>query len=264
VPVFDAAGDVEAVAGTTRDITELRRLSLQKDEFIGIISHELRTPVTSVKAYAHILRRRFKNSADEHLVGLVTKMDAQLDKLTELIGDLLDVTRIDLGRIDFKQEPFELDRMVTEVVEILRQTTERHVIERTGTTGVELKGDRERTGQVLTNLISNAIKYSPESDRIIVRVGRKSGRVKIEVQDFGVGLAEQDRLHVFERFFRVSGPEHEVYPGIGLGLYLSAEIVRRQGGKIGVESTPGKGSTFWFTLPITAAAAIPRPRNEDA
>ncbi|MCC6792227.1 MAG: PAS domain-containing protein [Thermomicrobiales bacterium] len=249
-PVLDAAGNVEAVAGTTRDITELRQLAQQKDEFIGIVSHELRTPVTSIKAYAQLLHRRFRTAEDTTSAAMVAKMDAQLNRLTNLIGDLLDVTKIEAGQLQFRDERFEIDDLIDEVIEEIQHTADRHRIVREGRTGTRIWGDRERIGQVLTNLLSNAIKYSPQANSVIVRSATEAGQVTVAVQDFGVGIAAENRERVFERFYRVSGLADDPFPGIGLGLYITAEIVRRQGGRIWVESERGSGATFCFTLPI--------------
>ncbi len=250
VPVLDANGEVEVVAGTTRDITEIRALSRQKDEFIGIVSHELKTPVTSIKAYAQILQRRFRASDNPESVEMMGKMLLQIDKLNGLIGDLLDVTKIEAGQLQFHEEFFDIDALIDELVEVLQPTTDRHRIIRNGRTNTRVMGDRERTGQVVTNLLTNAIKYSPEADTIIIHAAADDEQVTIGVQDFGSGLAEEDRERVFERFYRVGGPKQDTFPGLGLGLYISAEIVRRQGGRIWVTSEEGRGATFSFCLPL--------------
>jgi len=232
------------------DVSERKQIENQKDEFVGVATHELKTPVTSIKAYTQILKNRFQKKGDKASTDLLSKMDAQLDKLITLISDLLDVTKIEAGKMSFNLENFNFNALVGELIEELQRTTTRHTIEIKGKAPKKVYGDRDRTGQVLTNLISNAIKYSPYSDKINVMISQDSKGVTLCVQDYGVGVPKKKQERVFERFYRVSGPKEDTYPGLGLGLYISSEIVKRQGGRIWVESTKGKGSTFCFSLPI--------------
>lgn len=179
-------------------------------------------------------------------------MDAQVNKLTNLIGDLLDVTKIQSGRMQFHEAYFDLNELIEEVVEEIQRTSEKHKIIKNLVKVENFCGDRERIGQVLTNLITNAIKYSPHADKVIVSTGVKKGNVTLCVEDFGVGIPKDKLERVFEQFFRVSGPKQDTFPGLGLGLYISSEIIKREGGKIWVESEEGKGSTFSFSLPINS------------
>ncbi len=248
MPVFDDAGKVTLVAGSTRDITSRKELERQKDEFMGVVSHELRTPVTGIKAFGQVLQRRFAKSGDESAADLLGKMDAQINRLTTLVDDLLDVTKIEGGKLRFNQDDFYFDDLIDEVIEEIQRTTEKHHIERIGAAKGLVFGDRPRIGQVVTNLLTNAIKYSPNADRIIVTTTADSDDVTLCVRDFGIGIPQDRQPRIFERFYRVMG--NETIPGIGLGLYISAEIIRRQGGDIWVESEEGKGSTFCFRLPL--------------
>jgi len=233
------------------DITERQQLEQQKDEFVSIASHELKTPITSVKAYTQILGQRFRKAGDNKSVELVEKMDSQLDKLTSLIGDLLDITKIEAGRILFHESHFNFNELVEETIEELQRTTEKHRITKELQPGVTVYGDCDRLGQVLTNFMTNAIKYSPHADKIIVRTVVDKSNVTLCVQDFGVGLSQGDQARVFERFYRVGGPDQATYPGLGLGLYIAAEIIKRHKGRVWVESKKTKGSTFCFSLPMT-------------
>jgi signal transduction histidine kinase len=233
------------------DITERKQLEQQKDEFVSIASHELKTPITSVKAYTQILGQRFRKTEDMKSVELVEKMDAQLDKLTNLIGDLLDITKIEAGRIQFHESYFDFNELIEETVVELQRTTDKHRITKELQPGVTVYGDHDRLGQVLTNFITNAIKYSPQADKIIVKTDVDKKNVTLYVQDFGVGLSQKDQAKVFERFYRVGGPDQATYPGLGLGLYIASEIIKRHKGRVWVESKPGKGSTFCFSLPMT-------------
>ncbi|GCE14485.1 PAS domain-containing sensor histidine kinase [Tengunoibacter tsumagoiensis] len=248
VPIFDSNKNVVLVAGSTRDITVRKQLETQKDDFMSIVSHELKTPVTSIKAFTQVLQNRFARAGDERSSALLGKMDSQLNKLTSLIGDLLDVTKIEGGKLQFNEDFFLFDELVDEVVEEVQRTTSNHVIEKQGATERVVYGDRDRIEQVIVNLLTNAIKYSPHSDKIIVKSFLEQGFIAFSVQDFGVGIPYERQQQVFERFYRVSG--NETIPGIGLGLYISAEIIRRQGGTIEVVSEEGKGSTFCFKIPM--------------
>jgi PAS domain S-box-containing protein len=254
IPVYIGAAKFENNENTgvafVLDISERKRLERQKDEFIGVATHELKTPVTSIKAYTQILQHRFMKEGDTRSSDMLSKMDMQLNKLISLISDLLDVTKIEGGKLSFMKEEFVMDELVSELVEELQRTTAHHTITITGNIQRSIIADRDRTGQVVTNLITNAIKYSPSSNKIVVHLKTVSDGVQVSVQDFGVGIPLEKQSKVFERFYRVSGPKEDTFPGLGLGLYISSEIIKRQGGKIWVESIEKEGSTFGFTLPF--------------
>lgn len=241
---------VKGIVSNFKNVTERVILERQKEDFVSIATHELKTPVTSIKAYAQILLKRFGREGNEGAARMIEKMDVQLNKLIALIGDLLDVTKIEGGRLQMHEDFYDFNQLVMEVVEELQRTTDDHKIILTLNGAYKIYGDKERIGQVLTNLISNAIKYSPAAGEIIVNSGVSDGEVKISVQDQGVGISKDHQEKVFERFYRVSGPGGDSFPGLGLGLYISHEIIKRQGGHIWVESEKGKGSTFCFTLPF--------------
>jgi len=240
----------EEIAERKQIEAKLRELEQRKDEFISIASHELRTPVTSLKGFTHILQRRFTKQGDEQALHFLAHMDTQLDKLTKLITDLLDVSRIQIGKLPFQEEPFDLTLLVQESVENLQAGTQTHQLlcERTGSALVY--GDKDRLGQVLINLLTNAIKYSPDADKVLVRVSTDQHTATVSVQDFGIGIAESHHEYIFERFYQVSDPMEKTSPGLGIGLYISNEIVKRHHGRLWVESTKGHGSTFSFTLPL--------------
>ncbi|MGI8419503.1 MAG: PAS domain S-box protein [Candidatus Levyibacteriota bacterium] len=246
----DKDGKPLRMLGATSDVTEQKKVEQDKNDFVSIATHELKTPVTSIKAYAQVLQRKFQRAGDEHSAGQLDKMNAQLDKLTSLISDLLDATKIESGQLQMHQETFDFDKLVLEITEELQRTTEKHVITINGKSKQKITADRERTGQVLTNLISNAIKYSPHTEKIIVQPAVNNTHIQLCVKDFGVGIPRKKQGQVFERFYRVSGPKEITFPGLGLGLYISSEIIKRQGGKIWVESEENKGTTFCFTLPL--------------
>jgi PAS domain S-box-containing protein len=247
---FTIDGKIIKWFGTNTDIDEQKRLERQKDDFLGIASHELKTPVTSIKAYAQVLGAMLSKEGEEKKAQMVLKMDAQVNRLTNLIGDLLDVTKINSGKLQFNKSWFNFNNAIKDTVEDLQHTTVKHMLvldfEETG----QIFSDKDRIGQVLTNLITNAIKYSPHSDRIIISTKLKNNYITVCVQDFGIGIAGDKQDMVFEQFYRVSGNKQHTFPGLGLGLYISSEIIKREGGSIWVNSIEGKGSTFCFTLPV--------------
>ena len=232
------------------DITEQKYLQQQKDDFIGIASHELKTPVTSMKAYTQVLERMLQKKGDAKEASMIGKMDGQLNRLTSLIADLLDVTKINSGKLQFNNQEFDFSANLDELIEDLQRTTAKHTIVKNFVPTGIVYGDKERIGQVITNLITNAIKYSPQSDKIIVHTTIGNNEVILCVQDFGIGIAEKNLDKVFEQFYRVSGEMQHTFPGLGLGLYISAEIIKRERGRIWVTSKEGKGSTFCFALPL--------------
>jgi two-component system, chemotaxis family, CheB/CheR fusion protein len=242
---------INGIIANYRDVTDRKILEQQKDEFIGIASHELKTPITSIKAYTQILQEVFEKAKDKKAAEMMEKMNTQVDRLTGLIVDLLDFTRIEGGKLKFREEHYDVNELLSEIVEDMQRTTLHHKIEKKLGKSITIQGDRDRAGQVLTNLLNNAIKYSPEAKRIIVTSKAEKDAATICVQDFGIGIENALVDKVFDRFFRVTEPVMNTFPGLGLGLYIAAEIVRRQGGNIWVKSAKGKGSTFCFSLPKT-------------
>lgn len=248
-PRVDSNGRIIQFTAIHHDITRRKELERLKDEFVEVASHELRTPVTSLKGYVHILKKRIQANGDRYSGDTVEKIDRQLDKLNELIADLLDITRIDSGKLQLRSETFNIDELVQETVLSVQTITDNHPIDITSDADIPVYGDRERISQVLTNLLLNAVKYSPRTGKIIVTVVLGDTHVTVSVRDFGVGIRKDQQKNLFKRFYRVKGGTHDTYPGLGLGLYISAELVRRHNGRIWVDSEEGKGSTFSFTIP---------------
>lgn len=231
-----------------KDNQERIEVDKKKDEFISIASHELKTPVTSLKAYTQILQSTFNEEHNKRAVEMLSKMDKQVDKLTALIVDLLDVTKIDKGELVFEMQEFDFNQLVKETAEEMQRTTKSHRIILDLNPCDPITGDRDRIGQVIVNFISNAIKYSPDGQQIIIKTFCEDHKVQLSVQDEGIGIPKEEHGNIFRRFFRVSSKSNYTFPGMGLGLYISSEIIKRHSGRIFFVSDDGKGSTFSFEI----------------
>jgi PAS domain S-box-containing protein len=251
-PVKDASGKIFGAAKIARDITRQKEIEQRKDDFISMASHELKTPVTSIKGFTQLLARRFQRLGDEESLRFLARMDTQLNKLTKLIGDLLDLSKIQAGRLEYREEPFELDKLVEEIIENVQGTTSTHalILDAPAQEHICVLGDRDRVGQVFINLLTNAIKYSPKADRVLLQVTKEGNNAVVRVQDFGVGIAPDYQEQIFERFYQINEPDVKTYPGLGIGLYITREIVERHHGHIEVSSKKGEGTTFSVFLPL--------------
>ncbi|MFD1255280.1 PAS domain S-box protein [Mucilaginibacter terrae] len=252
VPRISADGVFEGYIGSGMDITEMKEHEQVKNDFIGMASHELKTPITSIKAYIQLLLTIYKNKTeDEFLTKSLTTVNKQINKLTRLITDLLDVSKMESGRLSLNSEPFLLNDLLKETIEEVQHTATQHdIVYIPSAQHYTIYADRDRIGQVITNFLTNAIKYSPESDRVDVMVSTTDNEVKVTVQDYGIGINPEEQPKIFNRFYRVEGRNEQTFSGFGIGLYVAAEIVRRHNGNVWVESEKDKGSAFYFTLPI--------------
>jgi len=232
------------------DISERKAAEKFKDEFIGIASHELKTPATSIHAYSQLLYEELAGTRDKQSAELAMKLTSQVARLTRLTKDLLDVTRINQGQVDLRKDRMDLDEMIRETVEELQVTTPMRLVITGHPPLPQIKGDRDRLRQVFVNLLGNAIKYAPGSPEIIIRPDRAGGMVTIAIQDFGAGMSTDHMRKIFDRYYRLDDGGAGGYPGVGLGLYISSEIVRHHGGEIKVSSEKNKGSVFTISLPI--------------
>jgi signal transduction histidine kinase len=227
----------------------LQTLDKQKDAFLGMASHELKTPITSIKAFTQVLLKRVEKANLTDYVYILKNVNTQTDRITQLINDLLNVSHIESGKLVLQKSKFDLDQLVNKTIADIQVTTETHMIIKKGKVSGLIYGDENRIEQVLSNLLTNAIKYSPSAKEIIVTLSENKKETSITVQDFGQGIALSDQKKIFERFYRTRENEEKNISGFGLGLYISSEIIRRHKGKIWVTSSLGKGSTFGFTIP---------------
>lgn len=228
----------------------VRIIEQQKTEFLNIASHELKTPITSLSAYIQLLERRLKNTGDPQICQYIKRIKEQLTNLTSLINDLLDTTRIESGKMAIYKTEFSYPEFVKEVIENMRPIIPNHSVVFTYTEELMVTADRFRIAQVLTNLLNNAAKYSPGADTIDVSLSRENNNVIIAIKDYGIGISDRNMGKIFTKFFRASVAKENKVEGLGLGLYIYAEIIRKHKGDIWVESHKGKGSVFYFSLPI--------------
>jgi len=231
------------------DITERRATEKFKDEFIGIASHELKTPATSIQAYSQLLYEELAGGHDRQPAELAMKLSSQVSRLTRLTKDLLDVTRMTQGQANLKKDRLDMLQLIIETVEELQVTTSIRLIVAEHPPLPLIRGDRDRLRQVLVNLVSNAIKYAPHCREIIIRPGVVTDAITIAIQDFGDGISMESMRRIFDRYYRSEDASPGGNPGVGLGLYISSEIVRHHGGDIKVNSEKGKGTIFIITLP---------------
>jgi len=250
VPVLLGAARLEAInyegVAFVVDISERKEMEKQREIFLG---HELKTPLAAIKGFAQLLLKRLEKTADQETIDYLTRIGNKVNNLTQLINDLTDFTRIRAAQLEFRREVFWFDDLVKEVVADCQSTTKSHQIILKGKTGKAVAVDRTKIGQVLTNLLSNAIKYSPQADRVNVSLSCDGKSLIVAVEDFGFGIPKEEQEKIFQPFFRSLGSK-ELVSGVGLGLYISHQIVQHYGGLIQVESKKGKGSTFSFLLPV--------------
>jgi PAS domain S-box-containing protein len=236
------------------DITERRSIEKRKDDFLSIASHELKTPLTTIKGYVQIMNRLMPDAASDKFKEVVAKTGQFVERLSTLIAELLDVNRIQTGNLDLQKQEFNFDQMVDHAVEGIQAATVFHKITIEGETIGKLKADELHLTQVMTNLLSNAVKYAPDASVVRVYKSLVSNYVRVSVHDSGIGIAIDDQKRIFERFYRATDIQKK-FPGMGIGLYFCAQIVQQHGGSLWVESEKGKGSVFSFTLPVERGTA---------
>lgn len=220
----------------------------KKDEFISIASHELKTPLTSVKGYVQLLERSVQKGDTETVKKHLEKAQGQLEKLNSLIADLLDISKIESGKLKFNKQNFAINTLIDNVIEVMHQSNPEFKIRKKGEANCEVYGDEMRIEQVIVNFLTNAIKYSPGTSEIELTVNVTDDQLYIGVKDFGIGMLPEQQKYVFDKFYRVEETSTR-FQGLGIGLYISAEIINRHGGQIGVKSEYGKGSEFYFSMP---------------
>lgn len=244
---FVEEGRIKLWIGTNTDIDFQKTAEQKKDEFISIASHELKTPLTSIKAFNQLMQRTEERAK---LNTFVEKSAIHISRLEKLISDLLDVTRINAGKMAYRMEPFPFHKMLTESIEDIMHTNPSHRVILHNNTDIIYTGDQFRLSQVMHNFLSNAAKYSPDGNEIIVTCTTADSCIVVSVRDFGIGIEKGQAERLFEKYYRADNAAVR-FEGLGLGLFISSEIIKRHNGTFWIESEPGKGSTFSFRLPLT-------------
>jgi signal transduction histidine kinase len=254
----DSVSDRQMAAIVMQDISALREAEHLKDEFVALVSHELKNPLTSIKGYTQLLHAQLEGQEDFALTEqeqlCLRVIEEEADRLSALASDVIDVSRLQSGRLALKIDELDFLALVRQIVERLQITTEIHTLNLlAGTDAIWIQGDRNRLEQVLLNLIGNAIKYTPQGGPITVTVTQieESQSAEVHIKDCGIGIPEEQQARLFARFSRASNASAHGITGTGLGLFLCRELVERHGGHIWLESEEGKGSIFAFVLPFT-------------
>lgn len=231
-----------------QDITKFKQIQEQQSQFIRTIGHELKHPLTNIKAYLYFLKKGLK---DTDLTQYLQKIDRQTDLLNQMLNDLSDVSRISLKQLQIEAKPLNFSQLIKEVIEELQSVHRHHTLKLKTLENVWVKGDDLRLTQVITNLISNAVKYSEKSTTISVKLSHKDSQAKLAITDQGPGIKKADQKRIFMPYLRTESAQKKSVKGLGLGLYLSKIILHQHDGDINVDSQVGKGSTFTVSLPTT-------------
>ncbi len=232
------------------DITQRKLIEQQKDDFVGYVTHELKTPLTTLSAFTQLLQEHHTNTGDKKSQFLLAKAMGQVERLTNLLSSFSQVYKAQTGMLKLNKETLDLYELVSETVEMFQYTTPTHTISLEGNITKPISVDKERIRQVLINLLINAIKYSPKSDTIRVNFSQDAKHLIVSVQDFGPGIPMAVQSQIFERFFRIKNKQQYNVKGLGLGLYIAMEIIKAHKGKLWVVSKEGQGATFSFSLPV--------------
>jgi PAS domain S-box-containing protein len=247
---YDENGNADRMVGIIADITEQKKDEQRKNDFIGMVSHELKTPLTSIKGYVQMLQGKVNKADDGFYTHALNRANDQVKKMTAMINGFLDLSRLESGKIYIDKRSFDMAGLVHEVEEESNAIINSHKVLFAPVTETCIIADREKIGQVMSNFISNAVKYSPGGTTIQVACVITDKSVQVSVRDEGFGIKPEDQQKLFDRYYRVEGQHMQTISGFGIGLYLCAEIINRHEGKIWLESEPGKGSTFYFSLPV--------------
>lgn len=232
------------------ELQNLKEFEAQKDSFLSTASHELKTPITSLKIFAQLLKKKISKNNHIQYDSYLKKMDQQVDKVTRLIESLLEVAQMQVGKIPFHFSYFDLNQMIKDEIYLAQKRTTTHRIIVQGKITKKVYADKDRITQVFNNLLSNALKYSPQSQQVIVKIKSSPTHALVSVRDFGIGIEKEQHQKIFKRYYRVSGLNENTFPGLGIGLYINTEIIKQHQGELLVKSRKGKGSIFSFTLPF--------------
>jgi PAS domain S-box-containing protein len=249
-PIRDEHGAIVGAVAVAKDVSEIIALDRMKDDFIRVAAHELRTPVAIMKGYAQALEKAAERISPERRHEMVEAIDHGADRITGIVEDLLDISQLQVGNLRLARERVDLAQVAKDAIAEMKPLAGRHEIRLVKAEPAMVTGDRERLEQVIVQLLENAVKFSPASKPIDVAVERRDGEAVVSVMDYGVGIPREKQAHIFERFYRAHTGTAYDYGGMGIGLYISREIIEELGGRMWFESEEGKGSAFHFSLPL--------------
>lgn len=250
LPSYDDEGKPTYITGVTVDITDRKFNERQKDDFLSIASHELKTPITTLKATLQLLSRYKDQPGHAIIPRLIDQSLKSMDKISSLVDELLNINRISEGQLRLNKTTFSIAEMLDSCCNHVREEGKYNLIIK-GDLNIEITADEHRIDQVIVNFVNNAVKYAPQSKDIFLIIEKEDGCVKVIVEDNGEGIEAEVQPYIFDRYYRVNH-KGEAYSGLGLGLYICSQIIKAHGGEIGVESVVGAGSKFWFTLPLVS------------
>lgn len=236
------------------DKTDERDAEQRKGDFVSIASHEMKTPLTTIKGNIQMMQRRMEKNNEEAYTDFLEKADRSINRLEKLVSDLLDVAGLQAGNVVYDYQQFNFDQFINDVIDNVQAAQPSHQIVITGQTGQTVEGDPARLEQVMFNLLNNAIKYSPEASQVHIYLSVVSSYVKVSITDYGVGIKQEEQKKIFGRFYR-AGQSPGNFQGVGIGLYISNKIIQEHRGSLWVESNEGEGSVFNFTIPINRPKA---------
>ncbi|WP_460679223.1 PAS domain-containing sensor histidine kinase [Mucilaginibacter koreensis] len=241
-------GRPQKLVGTIRDVTEAKLSEVRKDELLSIVQHEVNTPLTSIRGYLQLLERITAEQNDEQVIKVISRTAKSTERLMAIITEYFTNTQKLDDQINLRREPFRLDELIYEIADNIQTIAFSHRINLYEIKECWVDANRQGIGQVLSNLLTNAIKYSPDHNTVDIRLTEETGQIKISIRDYGMGIPEASLSKLFDKAFRVN--HNTAIAGSGMGLYICKEIVQRHRGQMDVESTEGQGSTFSFTLPL--------------
>jgi len=249
-PLKDAQGNIIGASKIARDITEKKLEEQRKNDFIGMVSHELKTPLTTLSAIVQVAGSRLKDNEDAFLATAMDRVNQQVKKMTGMVNGFLNIARLESGKMLIEKKPFYIDDFLREILDETKLIVSTHTVTLTGSGHILVDADWDKISSVVSNLVSNAVKYSPRGKPVGLAYRVQGDEVIVSVKDQGIGIEPQDHEKVFDRYYRVETNDTQHISGFGIGLYLSAEIISRHNGRIWLESEPGKGAAFYFTLPL--------------
>jgi len=247
-PIKDASGNILGISKVARDITERKQEEKRKNDFVAVVSHELKTPLTSILLYTQLLGKKIAAFEDRSLFNMNTKIEGYVKRMIGMVADYLGLSKIEEGKVDLNKNEFAFGPLAKEITEECGFITNKHQIIIEGCDHVTVCADREKIRQVLINLVNNAVKYSPSGGKVTLGCRTSAERTTIYVEDEGMGISESNQQRLFQRFYRVDNDQSRNISGFGIGLYLVSELLKLHDSEIKVQSTVGKGSVFYFDL----------------